>query len=118
MARLRRWEIQVARHALRHADRQLGRGQPGRAEARARAWRALAEAWSGDLTAAQRSASDVPATRGLDPATAGAAAELAALAHAQVSLRRDDLSAAQRLVEGISSRGWPAQFPGEPPVSA
>ena len=31
VARLRRWEIQAARHALRHADRQLAAGQPGRA---------------------------------------------------------------------------------------
>jgi LuxR family transcriptional regulator, maltose regulon positive regulatory protein len=117
VARLRRWEIQAARHALRHADRQLAAGNLAGLQARARAWRALAEAWSGDLSAAQRSASDVPATRGLDPATSGAAAELAALARAQVSLRRDDLSAAQRLLEDISSV-VAGQFPGEPPVSA
>ena len=100
VARLRRWEIQAARHALRHADRQLAAGNLAGLQARARAWRALAEAWYGDLSAAQRSASDVPATRGLEPATAGAAAELAALARAQVSLRRDDLSTAQRLHRG------------------
>ena len=117
VARLRRWEIQAARHALRHADRQLAAGNLAGLQARARAWRALAEAWFGDLTAAQRSASDVPATRGLEPATAGAAGELAALAAAQVSLRRDDLSTAQRLIEGIS-QGTAGQFPGEPPVSA
>ncbi len=117
VARLRRWEIQAARHALRHADRQLAAGNLAGLQARARAWRALAEAWYGDLSAAQRSASDVPATRGLEPATAGAAAELAALARAQVSLRRDDLSTAQRLIEGIS-QGMAGQFPGEPPVSA
>ncbi len=117
VARLRRWEIQPARHALRHADRQLAAGNLAGLQARARAWRALAEAWFGDLSAAQRSASDVPATRGLDPATAGAAAELAALARAQVSLRRDDLASAQQLIEGISS-GLAGQFPGEPPVSA
>lgn len=116
VARLRRWEIQAARHALRHADRQLAAGNLAGLQARARAWRALAEAWSGDLSAAQRSASDVPATRGLDQATAGAAGELAALARAQVSLRRDDLSTAQRLIDGIS--GVAGQFPGEPPVSA
>ncbi len=117
VARLRRWEIQAARHALRHADRQLAAGNLAGLQARARAWRALAEAWFGDLSAAQRSASDVPATRGLEPGTAGAAAELAALARAQVGLRRDDLSIAQRLVEGIS-QGAAGQFPGEPPVSA
>ncbi len=117
VARLRRWEIQSARRALRHADRQLAAGSLAGLQARARAWRALAEAWFGDLSAAQRSAGDVPATRGLDPATAGAAAELAALARAQVGLRRDDLSTAQRLIESISP-GVAGQFPGEPPVSA
>ena len=60
VARLRRWEIQQARHALRHADRQLAAGSLAALQARARAWRALAEAACGDLTAARRSASDVP----------------------------------------------------------
>ena len=44
VARLRRWEIQQARHALRHADRQLAAGNLTGLQARARAWRALAEA--------------------------------------------------------------------------
>jgi len=160
VARLRRWEIQPARHALRHADRQLAAGNLAGLQARARAWRALAEAWYGDLTAARRSAADVLASTGvLEPglaeagraelgawgagwdsgaataaaataaaaaargagAAAGAgkaqAAELAALAQSLVSLRRDDLSTAQRLLEGIDP-GLTGQFPGEPPVSA
>ena len=156
VARLRRWEIQHARHALRHADRQLAAGNLAGLQARARAWRALAEAWYGDLTAARRSAADVLAGPGvLEPglaeagraelgawgagwdsgtATAAAAtaaraagtgagagraqaAELAALAQSLVSLRRDDLSTAQRLLEGIDP-GLTGQFPGEPPVSA
>ena len=80
VARLRRWEIQQARRALRHADRQLAAGNLTGLQARARAWRALAEAWYGDLTAARRSAADVLAGRGVaDPALAGAArAELGA----------------------------------------
>jgi LuxR family transcriptional regulator, maltose regulon positive regulatory protein len=145
VARLRRWEIQPARHALRQADRQLAAGNLTGLQARARAWRALAEAWHGDLAAARRSASDVPAARsglaslgrpsghggpapgqpgsglGLGPGTAAQAAaeaaELAALAGAQVSLRRDELSTAQRLVEGINPE-LAGQFPGEPSVSA
>jgi LuxR family transcriptional regulator, maltose regulon positive regulatory protein len=202
VARLRRWEIQSARHALRHADRQLAAGNLAVLQARARAWRALAEAWYGDLMAAWRSASDVPGVpgslppggrtaaglatrpvlrdplaggpvppgppvkggvarvahrpapgergshpgaggRGLGrpargrpardgfPATPartpgpardarpgpGEAAEVAVLARALVALRRDDLSAAQRLVEGVSQEAA-GQFPGEPPVSA
>jgi LuxR family maltose regulon positive regulatory protein len=158
VARLRRWEVQPARHALRHADRQLAAGNLTGLQARARAWRALAEAWYGDLSAARRSAADVLAGMGLpEPglpdasraelgawgagwdsgaATAAAAtvaaargagtaagagkaqaAELAALAQSLVSLRRDDLSTAQRLLEGIDP-GLTGQFPGEPPVSA
>ena len=158
VARLRRWEVQPARHALRHADRQLAAGNLTGLQARARAWRALAEAWYGDLSAARRSAADVLAGLGLPgpglaeasraelgawgagwdsgaataaTATAAAArgagtaagagkaeaAELAALAQALVSLRRDDLSTAQRLLEGIDT-GLTGQFPGEPPVSA
>ncbi len=160
VARLRRWEIQQARRALRHADRQLAAGNLTGLQARARAWRALAEAWYGDLTAARRSAADVLAGRGVgepgragparaelgawgagwDVGTPGAAgtapaagaagsaggaegpgkaqaAELAALAQALVSLRRDDLSTAQRLLEGIDPQ-LAGQFPGEPSVSA
>ena len=149
VARLRRWEIQQARHALRHADRQLAAGNLAGLQARARAWRALAEAWYGDLTAARRSAADVLARRGVadsglaearaelgawgaaaSGACAGAggaigadragkaqAAELAALAQALVSLRRDDLSTAQRLLERIDPQ-LTGQFPGEPSVSA
>ena len=75
VARLRRWEIQQARHALRHADRQLAAGSLAALQARARAWRALAEAWFGDLTAARRSASDVPGVpSGLPPGGRSAAA--------------------------------------------
>ena len=223
VARLRRWEIQQARHALRHADRQLAAGSLAALQARARAWRALAEAACGDLTAARRSASDVPGVpAGLPPggrvpavaahgsmsggalangsafpgrpitgggpfpggpvkgagaragdrpglpgqgsktagaglhgkpvpggaglsgarpgagapraarpadglagaglagaglAGAGQAAEVAVLARALVSLRRDELSAAQRLIEIVSQEAA-GQFPGEPSVSA
>ena len=165
VARLRRWEIQQARHALRHADRQLAAGNLTGLQARARAWRALAEAWYGDLTAARRSATDVlagrvltgtglaeardglgtwgagwnPGTRlaatapagagasgasaeaaganGADPAAKAQAAELADLAQALVSLRRDDLSTAQRLLERIDPQ-LTGQFPGEPSVGA
>ena len=80
VARLRRWEVQPARHALRHADRQLAAGNLTGLQARARAWRALAEAWYGDLSAARRSAADVLAGTGLpEPGLAEASrAELGA----------------------------------------
>jgi LuxR family maltose regulon positive regulatory protein len=125
VARLRRWEIQPARYALRLADRQLAAGNLTGLQARARAWRALAEAWYGDLTAARRSAADVlTGRRSLESAPPGAdrselsqAAELAALAQALLSLRCDDLSSAQRLLEGIDPQ-LTGHFPGEPSVGA
>ena len=134
VARLRRWEIQPARHALRLADRQLAAGNLTGLQARARAWRALAEAWYGDLTAARRSAADVltgARTAGVRPGRGGPgragprrggpselsqAAELAGLAQALLSLRRDDLSSAQRLLEGIdpaADRAVPGRAVGE-----
>jgi LuxR family maltose regulon positive regulatory protein len=119
-ASLRRWEIQEARHALRRADRELGAGGLAGFQARARAWRALAEAWYGDLAAAERSAGDVrggAAARMAGVAEAGEASLLAALACAQVSLSRDDLAAAQRLLDDVD-RERTGQPPGEPSVSA
>jgi LuxR family transcriptional regulator, maltose regulon positive regulatory protein len=113
-ASLRRWEIQDARRALRRADRELGAGGLAEWQARARGWRALAEALGGDLAAAERSA-------------AGHEASLAArLARAQISLSRDDLAAARRLLDDLAlddpgldhvggERG--GAFPGEPSVS-
>jgi LuxR family maltose regulon positive regulatory protein len=125
VARLRRWEIQPARQALRLADRQLAAGNLTGLQARARAWRALAEAWYGDLTAARRSAADVLTGRaplesalpGADRSELSQAAELAALAQALLSLRCDDLSSAQRLLEAVDPQ-LTGQFPGEPSVSA
>jgi LuxR family transcriptional regulator, maltose regulon positive regulatory protein len=143
-ASLRRWEIQAARGALRRADRELGAGGLVGFQARARAWRALAEAWHGDLGAAERSARDVRATAASGAlaicgtgsaygagaaygasatqgrsaiAGAGEASLLAGLACAQVSLGRDDLSTAQRLLDEVDKERT-GQIPGEPPVSA
>ena len=144
-ASLRRWEIQEARRALRRADRELGAGGLAQFQARARAWRALAEAWYGDLAAAERSGADAraSATTAASAAGAGAAgagaggisaggisaagisgggigaagASLAAeLACAQVSLGRDDLTTAQRLLDDVDQVAA-GQFPGEPSVS-
>ena len=113
-AGLRRWEIQEARRALRRADRELGAGGIPEFQARARAWRALAEAWYGDLAAAERSAADLQAA----PAAGTTAPPvLAGLASALVSLGRDDLAAAQRLLDAVDQERT-GQFPGEPSVSA
>jgi LuxR family maltose regulon positive regulatory protein len=118
-ASLRRWEIQEARRALRQADRELGAGGLAGLRARARAWRALAEAWYGDLGAAERSAADVRAgvTDGASGAGDGEASLVASLACAQVSLGRDDLLSAKRLLDHADQE-HAGQFPGEPPVSA
>jgi LuxR family transcriptional regulator, maltose regulon positive regulatory protein len=139
-ASLRRWEIEEARRALRRADRELGAGGLAQFQARARAWRALAEAWYGDLAAAERSGTDArtgattaasaagASAAGASAASAGAAgirsggigageASLPAeLACAQVSLCRDDLATAQRLLDNVDQMAA-GQFPGEPSVS-
>jgi LuxR family maltose regulon positive regulatory protein len=114
-ARLRRWEILEARYALNHACRQLTAGGLGELCVRARGWQALAEAWHGDLTAAEKALSE--------PADAGLARDqgsscLAVLAAAQVSLARDDLAGVRKLLndadEYVAGRN---QLPGEPQLS-
>jgi LuxR family transcriptional regulator, maltose regulon positive regulatory protein len=114
-ARLRRWEILEARYALNHAGRQLTAGGLGELCARARGWQALAEAWHGDLAAADRAlAENAPGDLGRDPGSAC----LAALAAAQVSLVRDDLAGVSKLLDdadtGAAGRH---QLPGEPQFS-
>ncbi len=108
-ARLRRWEIQDARYALDHADRQLAAGTLAGLRIRAIGWQAIADAWYGDLVRAGREADAVR-----ESATADAAARcLADLASAQVSLARDELSAARQLLDRADQQ--PAgQLPGEP----
>jgi LuxR family maltose regulon positive regulatory protein len=113
-ASLHRWDIAAAARALRHADRQLSTGGLDALRARARAWRALALACGGELTAAQHAADEVR-THAI-PATPEAAC-LAALGGAQVSFARDDLLAAQRLLdEADGDRA--GHVPGEPSVTA
>ena len=110
---LRRWEVGDARYALRHADRQLGAGGLTELRGRARAWRALAEGCCGDLTVALQTADDV--RRGAIGAT-HEASRLADFAYAQVRLARDDLEAAQRLLDEVDPQRA-GHLPGEPPVS-
>jgi len=113
-AQLRRWDTGAARHALQQADRQLAAGGLGELRARARGWHALAQAWDGDLTAAQQAADELAAAgpgrvRPADPA----ASCLAALAAAQVCLARDDLAGARRLLDLADESSF-GQLPGEP----
>ncbi len=126
-ARLRRWEIPAARLALGHAECQLKAGGPAGLLARARGWRALADAWHGE-TAAPLPGSETSAAAAdavaPDAAPAGAApagaapagaavAWLPALAAAQLSLVRDDLAGAARSLDEFD-RAAVAQLPGEP----
>lgn len=113
IASLRRWEIAEARRALRQADHQLGAGGLSDLRWRARAWRALAEACSGDLTGALQTAGDV--RRGTASVMREASC-LADLAYAQVRLARDDLEAAQRMLTEVDP-GRAGHLPGEPPVT-
>jgi LuxR family maltose regulon positive regulatory protein len=114
-ARLRRWEILEARYALNHAARQLTAGGLGELCARARGWQALAEAWHGDLAAAEKALGEPGgAEASRDPGSSC----LAVLAAAQVSLLRDDLAGVRKLLddadEYVAGRH---QLPGEPPLS-
>jgi LuxR family maltose regulon positive regulatory protein len=111
-ARLRRWEIGAARYALSHACRQLTAGGLAELRARARGWQALAEAWYGDLAAAEKILTDCrqPADDG-DPGSSC----LAALASAQVSLARDDLASVRKLLDDCGEhQARELQLPGEP----
>jgi LuxR family transcriptional regulator, maltose regulon positive regulatory protein len=111
-ARLRRWEIHEASCALNHAARQLTAGGLGELCARARGWQALAEAWYGDLTAAEKALGE---SRECDPARDPGASCLAALASAQVSLARDDLAGARKLLDDAGEHvAGRHQLPGEP----
>jgi LuxR family transcriptional regulator, maltose regulon positive regulatory protein len=143
-ARLRRWEIGAARYALNHACRQLIAGGLDELCARARGWQALAEAWYGDLTAAEKALGEQRDTAyGSDPranagergsyggdlhgygaqprAAAGdpASACLAALASAQISLARDDLVGVRKLLDDCGEHDARlVQLPGEPDLAA
>jgi LuxR family maltose regulon positive regulatory protein len=113
-ASLRGWDIAAAARALRHADHQLSTGGSDRLRARARAWLALALACAGELSLAQQAADDVR-TRAI-PVTPEDAC-LAALGAAQVSLARDDLLAAQRLLGEAGGGRRAGHLPGEPSVA-
>jgi len=111
-ARLRRWEIHEASFALNHAGRQLTAGGLGELCARARGWQALAEAWYGDLTAAEKALGE---SKECEPGRDRGASCLAALASAQVSLARDDLAGARKLLDDAGEHAAARhQLPGEP----
>jgi LuxR family transcriptional regulator, maltose regulon positive regulatory protein len=110
-ARLRRWEIGAGRYALNHASLQLAAGGLGELCARARGWQALAEAWYGDLAAAEKILGECRPPADGDPGSSC----LAALASAQVSLARDDLGSVRKLLDDCGEHeARELQLPGEP----
>ena len=115
-ARLRRWEIEAARHALARASAQLAAGSLPGLRARAIAWQALAAARCGDLAA--RDHDDHRGVGRPGRAASGVACPLA-LASAQVSLARDELDGAARwLDEADQAAGWPARGRSRGPRSS
>lgn len=129
IARLRGFEAGAAGHALNHACGQLTAGGLAGLAARARGWQAVAQAWHGDLAAAERAVSEhlAAAARAgtggdagprVDPGDPGAS-QLAALASAQVSLARDDVAGARRLLDAADgpAQYGAGQFPGEPSLA-
>jgi LuxR family maltose regulon positive regulatory protein len=112
VAHMRRSELPRARAALRLAERELRAAGVPLLQARTRAWWALCEAWQGRLTDAARIAAEV--LNAGEPA-ALAARNVALLALAIVSLMRDELAAAHRLLDQIEYQDH-VPIPGEPPV--
>ncbi len=110
VAHLRRSELPRARAALRAADRELGAGDLADLQLRARMWWAVAEAWHGNLTAAEASAIQALNT---DPPAATATRHIGRLALALVSLMRDELAVVHRLLDQLdyTEHTW---MPGEP----
>jgi LuxR family maltose regulon positive regulatory protein len=113
-----RWDMAAAKQELSHAGRQLAAGGLAALGVRARAWLALALACCGDLAAAEQTAEEVrkPGAGALPP-QGREASFLATLAFAQISIGRDDLMTAQRLLDEIDQNRV-AAVPGEPPVPA
>jgi len=110
VAYLRRSELPRARQALRAADRELGAGDFADLQLRARMWWALAEAWHGNLAAAEAAVTQALNT---DPPPAAATQHIGRLALALVNLMRDELALVHRLLDQLDHTEH-APMPGEP----
>ena len=95
VARLRRWEIVQARRVLALAERQAAAGGLTDLAARARCWRALADAWHGDLAEVQKAIADLTAAAGLPASRAW----LTALTQSHAGQLRDDLAFARQMLD-------------------
>jgi LuxR family transcriptional regulator, maltose regulon positive regulatory protein len=112
---LRRSQVSESRHALLMAERQLAGGDQRALRGRARAWRAVVDAWHGNLTAAERTAMELA---GSDIAPISPAIRhVTDLALAVVNLQRHELTAVHRLLDGINYRKH-LPVPGEPLLSS
>jgi LuxR family transcriptional regulator, maltose regulon positive regulatory protein len=112
IASLRTFGVQEAAAALANATRELGAGNLGELQNRARAWQALAEAWQGNLTEAEGGAVEVI---NVDPPAALATRHVARLALAYVNMMRDEAAAVHRLLDQIDYQQH-TEIPGEPSV--
>lgn len=113
-AYLRAREIQTATVALERAGVQLAAAGLDDVRARVLGWQSVAEALGGNISAAERAAEAADDQHG--PARAPG---LAALARAEISLLRDDLSAAAHWLDHADSQAaLPAPLPGEPDATA
>jgi LuxR family maltose regulon positive regulatory protein len=110
---LRRWELTEARSALGHAEHQLTAANLTGLRTRTRGWRALAEAFYGDLSAA---AELVALVRGSIPADPAGEC-FATLAAGWLALERDDLDTARQLLDGAATASA-RRLPGEPGAEA
>ena len=113
---LGRWELADARSALARAEHQLTAANLTTLRTRTRGWRALTEAFYGDLSAAAELVGLVRASVPSDPAGEC----LATLAAGWLALERDDLDAARQSLDnaatGAAFRRLP--LPGEPDAEA
>jgi LuxR family maltose regulon positive regulatory protein len=107
-AALRLYDLPAACEALRQAERLFTEAGPTAMRDRARGWRALAEAFSGDLRAADAIVAGLPASTMTKC--------LGALAVAQCALDRDELAVATEFLDAARSFTFPA-LPGEPDPS-
>ena len=110
---LGRWELTEARSALGRAEHQLTAANLTGLRTRTRGWRALAEAFYGDLSAATDLVAQVRASVPADPA----GERLATLAAGWVALERDDLDTARQLLDDAAT-ATARRLPGEPDTEA
>ena len=110
---LGRWELAEARSALGRAEHQLTAANLTRLRTRTRGWRALTEAFYGDLSAAAELVALVRASVPSDPAGEC----LATLAAGWLALERDDLDAARQSLDNAATSAA-RRLPGEPDAEA